>query len=88
MCFDCGSMAERAKFAGVLIFAVIWFTFSCAPICIWFGAQEILFGQRSSTFAGGTVVHINFRIAGLVAAYVLGKRIGYGKEPMPPHHYR
>ncbi len=81
-----GSMAERAKFAGVLIFAVIWFTFSYAPIChmVW-GPGGYLLDKGALDFAGGTVVHINSGIAGLVAAYVLGKRIGYGKEPMPPH---
>ncbi|RZP22792.1 MAG: ammonium transporter [Burkholderiaceae bacterium] len=81
-----GSMAERAKFAGVLIFAVIWFTFSYAPIChmVW-GPGGYLLDKGALDFAGGTVVHINSGVAGLVAAYVLGKRIGYGKEPMPPH---
>lgn len=81
-----GSMAERAKFAGVLIFAVIWFTFSYAPIChmVW-GPGGYLLDKGALDFAGGTVVHINSGIAGLVAAYVLGKRIGYGKEAMPPH---
>jgi Amt family ammonium transporter len=81
-----GSMAERAKFSGVLIFAVIWFTFSYAPIChmVW-GPGGYLLDKGALDFAGGTVVHINSGVAGLVAAYVLGKRLGYGKEPMPPH---
>ncbi len=81
-----GSICERAKFAGVLIFAVIWFTFSYLPIChmVW-GPGGYLLDKGALDFAGGTVVHINSGIAGLVAAYVLGSRIGYKKEPMPPH---
>ncbi|OUW04212.1 MAG: ammonia channel protein [Betaproteobacteria bacterium TMED156] len=81
-----GSMAERAKFAGVLLFAVIWFTLSYLPIChmVW-GPGGYLLDKGALDFAGGTVVHINSGIAGLVAAYVLGKRMGYGKEAMPPH---
>jgi Amt family ammonium transporter len=81
-----GSMAERAKFSGVLIFAALWFTFAYIPIChmVW-GPGGYLLDKGAIDFAGGTVVHINSGIAGLTAAYVLGKRIGFGKEPMPPH---
>ncbi len=81
-----GSMAERAKFTGVLIFAAIWFTFAYIPIChmVW-GPGGYLLDKGALDFAGGTVVHINSGIAGLTAAYVLGKRIGFGKEAMPPH---
>lgn len=81
-----GSMAERAKFLGVLIFAAIWFTFAYIPIChmVW-GPGGYLLDKGALDFAGGTVVHINSGIAGLTAAYVLGKRIGFGKEAMPPH---
>lgn len=81
-----GSICERAKFAGVLLFAVIWFTFSYLPIChmVW-GPGGYLLDKGALDFAGGTVVHINSGVAGLVAAYVLGSRIGYKKEPMPPH---
>ena len=81
-----GSICERAKFAGVLLFAVIWFTFSYLPIChmVW-GPGGYLLDKGALDFAGGTVVHINSGVAGLVAAYFLGSRIGYKKEPMPPH---
>ena len=81
-----GSICERAKFAGVLLFAVIWFTFSYLPIChmVW-GPGGYLLDKGALDFAGGTVVHINSGIAGLVAAYFLGSRLGYKKEPMPPH---
>ncbi|MFL2656860.1 MAG: ammonium transporter [Burkholderiaceae bacterium] len=81
-----GSICERAKFAAVLLFAVIWFTFSYLPIChmVW-GPGGYLLDKGALDFAGGTVVHINSGVAGLVAAYFLGSRIGYKKEPMPPH---
>ena len=81
-----GSICERAKFAGVLLFAVIWFTFSYLPIChmVW-GPGGYLLDKGALDFAGGTVVHINSGVAGLVAAYFLGSRIGYKKETMPPH---
>ena len=81
-----GSICERAKFAGVLLFAVIWFTFSYLPIChmVW-GPGGYLLDKGALDFAGGTVVHINSGVAGLVAAYFLGSRLGYKKEPMPPH---
>jgi len=81
-----GSFAERIKFSAVLLFSVIWFTFSYLPIAhmVW-GAGGYLLGQGALDFAGGTVVHINAAMAGLVGAYMLGKRVGYGKEAMPPH---
>ena len=81
-----GSFAERMKFAAVLLFSVIWFTFSYLPIAhmVW-GAGGYLFDKGALDFAGGTVVHINAGVAGLVGAYVLGKRVGYGKESMAPH---
>jgi Amt family ammonium transporter len=81
-----GSFAERIKFSAVLLFSVIWFTFSYLPIAhmVW-GAGGYLFDKGALDFAGGTVVHINAGVAGLVGAYVLGKRIGYGKESMTPH---
>jgi len=65
---------------------VIWFTFSYLPIAhmVW-GAGGYLFGKGALDFAGGTVVHINAAMAGLVGAYLVGKRIGYGKEAMAPH---
>ena len=80
-----GSFAERIKFAAVLIFAVLWFTFSYIPFAhmVWGGG--LLAADGALDFAGGTVVHINAGIAGLVGAYVLGKRLGFGKESMAPH---
>ena len=81
-----GSFAERIKFSAVLLFSVIWFTFSYLPVAhmVW-GAGGYLFGKGALDFAGGTVVHINAAMAGLVGAYLVGKRIGYGKEAMAPH---
>ena len=81
-----GSFAERMRFSAVLLFSVIWFTFSYLPIAhmVW-GAGGYLLDKGALDFAGGTVVHINAGIAGLVGAYLVGKRIGYGKESMPPH---
>jgi Amt family ammonium transporter len=81
-----GSFAERIKFGAVLLFCTLWFTFSYLPIAhmVW-GAGGYLFDKGALDFAGGTVVHINAAMAGLVGAYVVGKRIGYGKESMTPH---
>ncbi|MEO7245722.1 MAG: ammonium transporter [Rubrivivax sp.] len=81
-----GSFAERMKFSAVLLFCTLWFTFCYLPIAhmVW-GAGGYLFSKGALDFAGGTVVHINAGVAGLVGAYVLGKRIGYGKESMAPH---
>ena len=80
-----GSFAERIKFAAVLIFSVLWFTFSYVPMAhiVWGGG--LLAADGALDFAGGTVVHINAGIAGLVGAYMVGKRIGFGKEAMTPH---
>jgi Amt family ammonium transporter len=82
-----GSFAERMKFSAVLIFSVLWFTFAYLPIAhmVWAGGGY-LFEKGALDFAGGTVVHINAGIAGLVAAYMVGKRLGHGREPMPPHN--
>jgi Amt family ammonium transporter len=81
-----GSFAERMKFAAVLLFSVLWFTFAYLPIAhmVW-GSGGYLLGKGALDFAGGTVVHINAAVAGLVGAYMLGKRIGYGRESMAPH---
>jgi Amt family ammonium transporter len=103
-CLIVGAFAERMKFSAVLLFMVLWFTFSYLPIAhmVWFWAgpdaytdaaaadkaQAIagfIFQKGALDFAGGTVVHINAGIAGLVGAVLLGKRIGYGKEAMAPH---
>jgi len=82
-----GSFAERMKFSAVLLFSVLWFTFSYLPIAhmVW-GSGGYLLGKGALDFAGGTVVHINAAMAGLVGAYLVGKRIGYGKESMAPHN--
>jgi Amt family ammonium transporter len=82
-----GAFAERIRFSAVLIFSVIWFTFAYAPIAhmVW-GAGGYLLDKGALDFAGGTVVHINAGIAGLVGAYLIGKRVGYGREAMPPHN--
>ncbi len=81
-----GSFAERMKFTAVLLFSVIWFTFCYLPIAhmVW-GPGGYLLGDGALDFAGGTVVHINAGVAGLVGAYLVGKRIGYGRESMAPH---
>ncbi len=81
-----GAFAERMKFAAVLLFVTLWFTFSYLPIAhmVWFG-EGLLFKMGAIDFAGGTVVHINAGVAGLVGAYVVGQRIGYGKEALTPH---
>lgn len=82
-----GGFAERTKFSAVLMFAVLWFTFSYLPIAraVWY-SEGFLFKLGALDYAGGTVVHINAGIAGLVGALVVGKRIGYGTAPMPPHN--
>jgi ammonium transporter, Amt family len=104
-CLILGAFAERAKFSAVLLFIVLWFTFSYAPIAhmVWFWpgpdaytAANVVDAQNAKAgliwqwgaldFAGGTVVHINAGVAGLVGAYVLGKRIGWGKESLTPHN--
>jgi Amt family ammonium transporter len=99
-----GSFAERAKFSGVLVFIVLWFTFSYLPVAhmVWFwtgpdaikdattATVELAKGgwlqrQGAMDFAGGTVVHINAAVAGIVGAFMIGKRVGYGRESMAPH---
>ena len=103
VCLVLGAFAERIKFSAVLVFSVLWFTFSYLPIAhmVWFwpgpdaytaanvvdatNAKAGLIWQWGALdFAGGTVVHINAGIAGLVGAYVMGKRIGFGRESMAP----
>ena len=81
-----GGLAERVKFSALMVFAVLWFTFSYLPIAhmVW-ATGGYLFDKGDLDFAGGTVVHINAGIAALVGAIVLGKRLGYGRDAMPPH---
>lgn len=103
-CLIIGAFAERIKFSAVLMFMVLWFTFSYAPIAhmvwYWMGPDAYtaagvvdemnakagyLWQMGALDFAGGTVVHINAAVAGLVGAYMVGKRVGYGKEAFTPH---
>lgn len=103
-CLVLGAVAERMKFAAVLAFVVLWFTFSYLPLAhmVWFwmgpdaytdpklvedldAKAGLLWQWGALDFAGGTVVHINAGVAGLVAAAMLGKRLGYGKEALTPH---
>ena len=99
-----GAFAERAKFSAILVFMVIWFTFSYVPMAhmVWYWAGPdayvdaaaaeaagktagFLFQKGALDFAGGTVVHINAAISGLIGAILIGRRIGYGRESMAPH---
>jgi len=82
-----GAFAERMKFSAMLIFMTIWLIVVYAPITHWVWGDGGWLGNKGILdFAGGTVVHINAGIAGLVAAIVLGKRKGYGTTAMPPHN--
>ena len=82
-----GAFAERMKFSALLLFMALWFTFVYAPVCHWVWGEGGWLGSKGILdFAGGTVVHINAGVAGLVAAIVLGKRKGYPERPMPPHN--
>ncbi|MBL8433456.1 MAG: ammonium transporter [Zoogloea sp.] len=99
-----GAFAERIKFSAVLLFSVLWFTFSYLPVAhmVWYWAGPdayvsaeaaeaanatagFLFQHGALDFAGGTVVHINAAVAGLVGAFLVGKRIGFGRESFAPH---
>ncbi len=82
-----GSFAERMRFRAVLLFTALWFTFAYLPIAhmVW-GPGGYLLGLGALDFAGGTVVHINAGIAGLVGAYLLGPRLGFGREAIKPHN--
>ncbi|MEY4764916.1 MAG: hypothetical protein RI907_1589 [Pseudomonadota bacterium] len=99
-----GAVAERVKFSALLLFMVLWFTFSYLPMAhmVWYWAGPdaytsaaageaagatagFLFQKGAIDFAGGTVVHINAAMAGLVGAFMIGKRVGFGKEHMAPH---
>ena len=99
-----GAFAERIKFSAVLLFMVLWFTFSYLPMAhmVWFwmgpdaytsadvvaemnSKAGLIWQHGALDFAGGTVVHINAAVAGLVGAYMVGKRVGYGKEAFTPH---
>jgi len=79
-----GAFAERMKFSAMLWFMVLWVTLVYAPVCHWVWGGGWLGSQGVLDFAGGTVVHINAGVAGLVAALVMGKRRGYPQHPMKP----
>src|SRR5579863_6475817 len=104
-CLILGSIVERIRFSAVVVFLVLWFTFSYVPIAhmVWYWPGPDAYTPQASAsavsatggliwrwgaldFAGGTVVHINAGVAGLVGAFVLGKRVGFGREPMAPHN--
>ncbi|NSZ18180.1 ammonium transporter [Agrobacterium vitis] len=81
-----GAFAERIKFSAAILFCLLWVTFVYFPVAhmVW-DAKGYLFGLGALDFAGGTVVHINAGVAGLVGAILVGKRTGYGKDMMAPH---
>ncbi|MCL5781300.1 MAG: ammonium transporter [Firmicutes bacterium] len=81
-----GSIAERMRFPAFLAFIVLWATIVYSPLCHWVWGGGWLMQMGALDFAGGTVVHISSGVAGLVAALVIGKRKGYGSEPMVPHN--
>jgi Amt family ammonium transporter len=79
-----GSVVDRMKFSSWIVFTVLWLTVVYSPVCHWVWGGGWMSKMGALDFAGGTVVHINAGVAGLVLALVLGKRIGYGKEAMFP----
>jgi Amt family ammonium transporter len=83
-----GAFAERMRFTGMLLFCILWFTFSYLPIChmAWAGEGALFYQWGVLDFAGGTVVHVNAGIAGLVTCILVGGRRGFPKEPMRPHN--
>jgi ammonium transporter, Amt family len=92
----CGAFAERMKFSAMVVFMVLWGTFIYCPLAHWvWGGGVLQYGSRHAAefsaggaldFAGGTVVHISSGVSALICALLLGKRLGYGSEPMPPHN--
>jgi ammonium transporter, Amt family len=88
----CGAYAERMKFSAMVVFSILWGTLVYCPLCHWvwdggilaYGSDHAMFGALD--FAGGTVVHISSGVSALVCALLMGKRLGYGHEPMPPHN--
>jgi Amt family ammonium transporter len=83
-----GAFAERMRFKAMLLFCVLWFTLSYVPIChmAWSGEGSLFHGWGVLDFAGGTVVHVNAGIAGLITCLMIGRRSGYPKEVMRPHN--
>lgn len=90
----CGAFAERMKFGAMVVFSIIWGTFIYCPLCHWvwdggplsYFAGENAFAGGALDFAGGTVVHISSGVSALVAAILIGPRMGYLKEPIQPHN--
>jgi Amt family ammonium transporter len=93
----CGAFAERMKFSTMVVFSILWGTLVYCPLCHWVWDGGILaYVKEGATgngimggaldFAGGTVVHISSGVSALICALVLGKRLGFGSEPMPPHN--
>ena len=92
----CGAFAERMKFSAMVAFSILWGLLVYCPLCHWvWGGGILAYGSEHAQkicaggaldFAGGTVVHISSGVSALVCALVLGKRVGYGTEPMPPHN--
>ncbi|GAB6165648.1 ammonium transporter [Thermostilla marina] len=89
----CGAFAERMKFSAMVLFCLFWGTVVYAPLCHWvWGGGILQYGSDYAVaggaldFAGGTVVHISSGVSALVCALLIGKRLGYGSEPMPPHN--
>jgi ammonium transporter, Amt family len=91
----CGAFAERMKFSAMVAFMILWGTLVYCPLChaVW-GGGILQYGSPNAAicaggaldFAGGTVVHISSGVSALICALVLGKRLGYGSQPMPPHN--
>jgi Amt family ammonium transporter len=85
----CGAFAERMKFSTMCVLMLLWGTFIYCPLAHWVWSTKGIFADgphKAFDFAGGTVVHISSGTSALVCALVLGKRLGYGQEPMPPHN--
>jgi Amt family ammonium transporter len=89
----CGAFAERMKFSTMVVFMILWGTLIYCPLAHWvWGGGALAYGVEGAIaggaldFAGGTVVHISSGVSALICALLLGKRLGYGSEPMPPHN--
>jgi Amt family ammonium transporter len=91
----CGAFAERMKFSTMIVFTIVWGTIVYCPLAHWVWGKGVLafggaaaqsFGGGALDFAGGTVVHMSSGISALICALVVGRRLGYGNEPMPPHN--
>jgi Amt family ammonium transporter len=91
----CGAFAERMKFSTLVVFMILWGTLVYCPLCHWvWGGGVLAYGSPHATisaggaldFAGGTVVHISSGVSALICALLIGKRLGLGSEPMPPHN--